>query len=160
MLLFTLFMSNGFAESPNMETVSGFRMGYGYVEDNRLTTNHLMILGWDHMAFIDSDSNIDVVVAGNLSLGGMNQSEVLPSGHLVVGYQMFDSIQFGVGPIVTFDEVEPEIIPRLNMIVAAGWNIEMGDAYLPLHIGYVPDPDGRWRAYVTTGMNWQLRRSH
>ena len=160
MLLFTLLMSNGFAEPPKMETVSGFRMGYGYVEDDRLTTNHLMILGWDHMAFIDSGSNIDVVVAGNLSLGGMNQSEVLPSGHLVVGYQMFDSIQFGVGPIVTIDEVEPEIIPRLNMIVAAGWNIEMGNAYLPLHIGYVPDPDGRWRAYVTTGMNWQLRRSH
>ena len=159
MLLFTLFMKSGFAEPPKMETVSGFRMGYGYVEDDRLTTNHLMILGWDHMAFIDSGSNIDVVVAGNLSLGGMNQSEVLPSGHLVVGYQMFDSIQFGVGPIVTIDEVEPEIIPRLNMIVAAGWNIEMGDAYLPLHVGYVPDPDGRWRAYVTTGMNWQLRRS-
>ena len=159
MLIFTLFMKNGFAEPPNMEIVSGFRMGYGYVEDERLTTNHLMILGWDHMAFIDSGANIDVVVAGNLSLGGMNQSEVLPSGHLIVGYQMFDSIQFGVGPVVTLDEVEPELVPRLNMIVAAGWNIEMGDAYLPLHVGYVPDPDGRWRAYVTTGMNWQLRRS-
>ena len=69
------------------------------------------------------------------------------------------SIHFGVGPILTIDEVEPEMNPRLNMIVAAGWNIEMGNAYLPLHIGYVPDPDGRWRAYVTTGMNWQLRRS-
>ena len=159
MLLFTLFTKNGFAEPPNTEIVSGFRMGYGYVEDERLTSNHLMILGWDHMAFIDSGANIDVVVAGNLSLGGMNQSEVLPSGHLVVGYQMFDSIQFGVGPVVTIDEVEPEVVPRLNMIVAAGWNVEMGDAYLPLHVGYVPDPDGRWRAYVTTGMNWQLRRS-
>ncbi|MGC6510556.1 MAG: hypothetical protein ACON4U_19215 [Myxococcota bacterium] len=159
MLLFTIFMTNGFAEPPATEIFSGFRMGYGYVEDERLFTNHLMILGWDHMAYIDTGANIDVVVAGNISLGGMNQSEVLPSGHLVVGYQMFDSIQFGVGPVVTIESFEPEPIPRLNMIVAAGWNIALGDAFLPLHVGYVPDPDGRWRAYVTTGMNWQLRRS-
>ena len=28
---------------------------------------YLLILGWDHMAFIDTGANIDVVVAGNIS---------------------------------------------------------------------------------------------
>ena len=38
---------------------------------------------------------------------------------------------FGVGPVLTFAELSPQLTPRLNMITAAGWNIKMGDI-LPL----------------------------
>ena len=145
-----------FAEPPKMEAVSGFRMGYGYVSDSDLRTPHLMVLGWDHMQTIDTGTPIDVIVAGNVSVGGMNQGMILPSTHLIVGYQINDALQLGVGPVLTFSEINSSPSTRLNMIAAAGWNIKMGDVYFPIHAAYVPDVDGRWRTYVTTGMNWPL----
>jgi hypothetical protein len=40
------------------------------------------------------------------------------------------------------------------MIVAAGWTPKVGDINVPFHISYVPDVDGHWRSYLTTGVNW------
>lgn len=154
MVIFSLLLNAAFAQPPKTQAVSGFRMGYGYVANSELRSPHLMILGWDHMQTISTGSKIDVIVAGNVSLGGMNQGVMLPSSHLIVGYQFNDSLQLGVGPVVTFAELGDQPSARLNMIAAAGWNIKMGDVYFPIHAAYVPDLDGRWRTYITTGMNW------
>jgi hypothetical protein len=156
MNILTLLCNIALAEPPNVEAVTGFRMGYGYVADSELQTPHLMVLGWDHMQTISTGTMIDVIVAGNVSLGGMNQGVLLPSSHLIVGYQFNDSLQLGIGPVLTFSELNTTPSARLNMIAAAGWNIKMGDVYFPIHAAYVPDVDGRWRTYITTGMNWPL----
>jgi hypothetical protein len=154
MNILSLILNFANAQPPKTEAFSGFRMGYGYVANSELRSPHLMILGWDHMQTISTGSRIDVIVAGNVSLGGMNQGVMLPSTHLIVGYQFNNSLQLGVGPVVTFAELGDQPSARLNMIAAAGWNIKMGDVYFPIHAAYVPDLDGRWRTYITTGMNW------
>ena len=159
MMILTLLIGQAIAEPPKFDMVGGFRMGYGYVANSELRSPHVMVLGWDQMYSLDTNTSLDVIVAGNISVGGVNQGEILPSAHLIIGYQIWDSLQFGVGPVVTFSEFDPVVKSRLNMITAMGWNIEMGDFYIPLHAAYVPDVDGRWRAYLTTGMNWPLGKN-
>jgi len=156
MLFLSLFLQNAIA-TPEVDVVSGFRLGYGYVADSELRSPHMMILGWDQMHSIKTGTVVDAIIAGNISIGGINQGTLFPSAHFIVGYQILDQLQFGVGPVVTFTELSPQLTPRLNMITAAGWNIKMGDIYIPLHVAYVPDLDGRWRAYLTTGMNWPIK---
>ena len=156
MTILTLLCNIAFAEPPKVEAVTGFRMGYGYVAESDLQSPHLMVLGWDHMQTVSTGTRIDVIVAGNVSLGGMNQGVLLPSSHLIIGYQFNDSLQLGIGPVLTFSELNTTPSTRLNMIAAAGWNIKMGDVYFPIHAAYVPDVDGRWRTYITTGMNWPI----
>lgn len=158
MITLYFLLNTCFGAPPKMDTVSGFRMGYGYAVNEDLPSPHIMVVGWDHMQSMNTGTALDFIIAGNISMGGMNQGRVLPSAHLIVGYQIYDSLQFGLGPVVTLKQNEVEPIPKLNMIIAGGWNFEMGDVYIPLHVAYVPDINGEWRSYVTTGINWPIER--
>ena len=93
MQIFSLLCTIAIAAPPQMEAVSGFRMGYGYVATSDLPSPHLMVLGWDHMQTLSTGTPIDVIIAGNISIGGMNQGVMLPSSHLIIGYQFNDALQ-------------------------------------------------------------------
>ena len=41
-----------------------------------------MVLGWDQMYSLETNTSLDVIVAGNISVGGINQGEHLEESHL------------------------------------------------------------------------------
>ena len=144
------------AEPVKFELNSGVRMGYSYLPKSTLQSPHLMTLGYEQLHRIDSGTNVDFLILANLSFKGMNQGVVRPSGHVLLGYQFRESFYFGVGPMVGFTRLEPEIDAKMSMILGAGWMIPMEGFSIPIQVGYVPDVNGEWSANLSTGMSWNF----
>ena len=144
------------AEPVEFDISSGIRMGYMYMPKSTLQSSHSMMLGYEQLHRVETGTTIDFLILANLTFQGMNQGVVHPSGHLLLGYQIRESFYFGVGPMVGFTRLEPEIDAKLNMIVGTGWMIPMDGFSIPIQFGYVPDIDGEWKAHLSTGMSWNF----
>ena len=83
------------------------------------------------------------------SPSGLEQSKFWPSGNLLIGFEMRNSFQIGVGVNLT-----PLKESFAHTIFAAGWTPRAGAFYVPLHFFFVPDVDGNHRMGVTTGVTW------
>ncbi len=148
----------------------GFRMGYLYVMNSEhptqspndascpncsleekydLRTPHQFLIGYELMARLVGKDWLNVILVGNVIASGLEQSRFFPSANALVGFELDQSFQLGVGANFTLEEQK-----AAHMILAAGWTPEVGGFYVPVHAFFIPDVDKNHRTGVTVGVNW------
>lgn len=147
------------ASPPGADTVWGLsstirhgaRIGYAYTRDDRLAAPHLAVMGYEVCQEVRGGEGLDVLMVGNVSISGINQSVALPSASALLGVELSDALQLGVGPSLRWGAGEAD---ALHMIVAAGWTAEAGALRVPLHAAWIPDVAGRDSYVLTTGVTF------
>jgi hypothetical protein len=143
----------------------GFRLGWTYVEhwdqpeasrmgksikdQFGLKSPNMMLLGYEGFYRIVGHSWLNVLMVGNVTVAGLEQSKFIPAASGLIGFEFDKSFQLGVGVNLTPDPQAPS-----HMIAAAGWTPHAGSIMVPLHFFYIPDADGNNRMGATVGMNW------
>lgn len=143
----------------------GFRLGYSAVMnyDARvpslngqslkdkigLRSPHHFLLGYEVVYRVVSHSWLNVIMLGNAMVAGLEQSKFLPSANAIIGFELKNSFQVGVG--ANFSPLKGS---EAHTIVAAGWTPKVGNIYTPLHAFFIPDVDGLHRFGVTTGVTF------
>ena len=138
---------------PTLTSMHGFRFGYGYVNVDPTThatlkDRWLYLIGYELTQVLDGGSWLDVIFVQNISVVGLNQSIIIPSANVLLGFEFNDNFQLASGINLT-----PSENPA-HMVLAAGWTPKVGDINVPCHISYIPDVNNNWRMYLTTGVNW------
>jgi hypothetical protein len=108
-----------------------------------------LLLGYEVIYRVVGQSWLNVLLVGNVNIAGLEQSKVLPTGNLLVGFEFNNSFQVGIGA-----NLAPLKGAEAHAIVAAGWTPKVGTLYTPLHVFFVPDADGVHRLGVTTGVTF------
>jgi hypothetical protein len=149
----------------------GFRIGWTYLfkmNDSRYQTRtnddgmpvtigekyglkspNMMLLGYEGFYRIVGHSWLNVLMVGNVTVAGLEQSKFIPAASGLIGFEFNRSFQLGVGVNLTPDPDAPS-----HMIAAAGWTPAVGSIQTPVHFFFVPDPDGNHRTGATVGMTW------
>jgi hypothetical protein len=145
----------------------GFRLGYLYVAgiNNPIdSTNpdsgtlasrygmrspHQFLLGYEAMWRMIGHDWLNVLLVGNATVSGLEQSKIFPSANLLIGFEISELLQLGVGV-----NASPTFDKPAHMIIAAGITPRVGDFYTPVHAFFIPDVDGQHRMGVTVGVNW------
>ena len=109
----------------------------------------MFVVGYEGFYRIYGHSWLNVLMVGNISVAGLDQSKFIPSGNGLLGFEFNRTFELGVGINLTPDPVAPS-----HMIAAAGWTPMVGSIQTPIHIFYIPDADGNSRMGATIGMNW------
>jgi hypothetical protein len=154
------------ATSPDDETLlHGFRLGYGYVmnydkpaiafdgkslqEVAGLRSPHHFLLGYEAVYRVVGHSWLNVLLLGNAMVAGLEQSKFLPSANLLIGFELKNTFQLGVGA-----NLSPLKGSEAHTIIAAGWTPRVGTIYTPVHFFFIPDVDGVHRMGMTTGVTF------
>jgi hypothetical protein len=142
----------------------GFRVGWTYIanyekptrdggmslkQEFGLKTPNMMLLGYEGFYRIVGHSWLNVLMVGNVTVAGLEQSKFIPAASGLIGMEFDHSFQVGVGVNLTPDMQSPS-----HMIAAAGWTPTVGSIQTPFHVFYVPDADGNNRMGATVGMTW------
>lgn len=152
--------------SPDDSTLlHGFRLGYGYVmnydqpsdalggqnlkDKLGLRSPHHFLLGYEVVYRVVSHSWLNVLLLANGIVAGLEQSKVLPSANLLIGAELKNTFQIGVGA-----NLSPLKGSEGHTIIAAGWTPRVGSIYTPVHFFFIPDVDGNHRMGITTGVTF------
>jgi hypothetical protein len=143
----------------------GFRLGYGYVMNYDQPSQALngqslkdklglrspshFLLGYEGVYRVVTHSWLNVIILGNGMIAGLEQSKVLPSANLLIGAELKNSFQIGVGA-----SLSPLAGMETHAMIAAGWTPRVGTVYTPIHVFFIPDVDGVHRMGVTTGVTF------
>ena len=156
----------GWRAPPGKRFVSGFRLGWMYINDidkpnasrpngeslamqYGLKSPNMFVIGYEGFYRVIGHSWLNVLMVGNVSVAGVEQSKFLPSASGLLGFEFDRSFQIGVGV-----NVVPDAQAISHMIIAAGWTPSVGSIQTPVHGFFMPDPDGNYRVGATVGMNW------
>jgi len=154
------------ARSPDDYTLlHGFRLGYGYVmnydqpspafdgkslkEKVGLRSPSHFLLGYEVVYRVVGHSWLNVLLLGNAMIAGLEQSKVLPSVNGLIGFELKNTFQVGVGA-----NISPLKGSEAHTIIAAGWTPRVGTIYTPVHFFFIPDVDGVHHMGVTTGVTF------
>ena len=143
----------------------GFRLGWTHIanydhpvmdrggksikEQFGLKSPDMMLLGYEGFYRIVGHSWLNVLMVGNVTVAGLEQSKFIPAASGLIGFEFNHSFELGVGVNLTPDPNAPS-----HMIVAGGWTPTVGSIQTPIHAFYVPDTDHNNRMGVTVGMTW------
>lgn len=146
----------------------GFRLGWTYLynmnkqtrtDDNGMPTSigeefglkspNMMLLGYEGFYRIVGHSWLNVLMVGNITVAGLEQSKFIPAASGLLGFEFDRSFQLGVGVNLTPDPESPS-----HMIAAAGWTPDVGSIQMPIHFFFVPDTEGNHRMGATVGVTW------
>ena len=143
----------------------GFRLGWTFVknletkrengmslaEEFGLKSPNMMLLGYEGFYRIVGHSWLNVLLVGNVTVAGLEQSKFIPAASGLIGVELAESFQLGVGVNVTPDEQAPS-----HMIAAAGWTPKVGAINTPIHFFIVPDAGEarNHRMGATIGLTW------
>jgi hypothetical protein len=153
-------------EPVHQKTLHGFRLGYMYVshfdkqtdpddpesslkERADMKSPHLFLIGYEVMRRLVGHSWLNIILVGNVTVGGLEQSKFYPSANALIGFEFEESFQIGVGPNLT-----PDPGKVAHIMFAGGWTPRVGSFHVPVHGFYIPDVDGVWRSGATVGVNW------
>lgn len=158
----------GWTRPPGARLLHGIRLGamtvMNYDKANRqgdngemislqdefgLKSDVMMLLGYEAMYRIVGHSWLNVVLVGNISVAGLEQSKFIPTASGLIGAELNHSFQIGIGVNVLPDSQAPT-----HMIAAAGWTPKVGSIYTPIHFFFVPDADKNHRMGATLGVTW------
>jgi hypothetical protein len=147
---------------------SGFRLGYMYLsnwdkmnrddghggmtsikEQLNLKTPNMFLLGYEGFYRVVGHSWLNVLMVGNVTVAGLEQSKFIPTASGLLGFEFERNFQLGVGVNLIPDAQAPS-----HMIMAAGFTPFVGGIQTPLHVFYIPDANGNSRMGATVGMNW------
>jgi hypothetical protein len=141
---------------PKMQFTHGFRIGYGYVrldgnDDDPLKSSHLFTVGYEVQQRILGGGWLNVLLVENVMISGINQSKFIPTANLLLGFEFREQLQIGAGMNLSpFSDPEDMV----HMVMGVGYTPQVGSFNVPLHLSFIPDVDGNWRAQMTTGVNW------
>jgi hypothetical protein len=148
----------------------GFRLGWTYIRNYDTVTDirhdemgqptsikdkyglkspNMMLLGYEGFYRIVGHSWLNVLMVGNVTVAGLEQSKFIPAASGLIGFEFDRSFQLGVGVNLTPDPDQPS-----HMIAAAGWTPMVGSIQTPVHFFFVPDTEGNHRMGATVGMTW------
>jgi len=149
----------GGSESSDMDWTKrmGIRFGYNYAnkadETERLDSQHMFAMGFETQQTMDGGTWLDLLFIQNLTISGLDQSVVLPSANVLVGFEINDSLQLAVGANGTV--VDPSDQNHyFHLVAAAGWTQDAGVFSVPIHLVFIPDVNDYYRVAITTGVNW------
>lgn len=166
---------DGWQRPPGQRFLHGIRIGWTYVmnfevknregdnpgdemqsvkEKYGLKTPNMMLIGYEGMYRIVGHSWLNVVMVGNVTVAGLEQSKLIPAASGLIGAELNQSFQLGVGVNVTPDPDAPT-----HAIIAAGWTPRVGSIHTPVHFFFVPEPstngkEGNHRMGATVGVSW------
>ena len=168
---------SGWHRPAGQRFTSGFRLGWMYISNidamNRtddqgnptslkkeygLKNPNMFLIGYEGFYRIVGHSWLNVLMVGNVSVAGLDQSKFIPTASGLLGFEIDRSFELGVGVNLTPDSQAPS-----HMILAAGWTPKVGSIQTPLHFFYIPDSavdsmgnslKGNSRMGATIGMNW------
>jgi hypothetical protein len=123
--------------------------GSSLMEKYDLESPHMMLLGYEASYRVTSHSWLDVLLVGNFTVAGLEQSRPIPAASALVGFEFSRRLQLGVGVNVTPDDEAPS-----HAIFAMGWTPRVGSLSTPLHVFWIPDPDHNTRYGATVGVTW------
>lgn len=145
----------------------GFRLGYLYVNgieallDSRdpdglrywerydMRAPHLFMIGYEATLRMIGYDWLNVIVTANILIAGLEQSRFFPSLNLILGAEISQLAQIGIGISLTPTKEQPA-----HMLIAAGFTPRVGSFYVPLHAFFVPDMDGHHKFGMTVGVNF------
>jgi hypothetical protein len=130
-------------DDDGMATVQSLRDKYG------LRSPNMMLIGYEGFYRIIGHSWLNVLMVGNVTVAGLEQSKFIPAASGLIGFEFNRSFQLGIGVNLTPDPHAPS-----HMIAAAGWTPHVGSIQTPVHFFFVPDTDGNHRMGATIGMTW------
>ncbi len=162
-------VDDGWTAPVGRRFMHGFRLGWTYVyhlndratrmdddgmpislgEKYGLKSPNMMLIGYEGFYRIVGHSWLNVLMVGNVTVAGLEQSKFIPAASGLIGFEFDRSFQLGVGVNVTPDPDAPS-----HMIAAAGWTPNVGSIQTPLHFFFVPDTEGNHRMGATIGMTW------
>jgi len=156
---------DGWKAPPGRRFLHGFRIGWTYIynmdkmgtrENGKslameydLKSPNMMLLGYEGFYRIVGHSWLNVLLVGNVTVAGLEQSKFIPAASGLIGFEFDKSFQLGVGVNVTPDPEAPT-----HMIMAAGWTPKVGSINTPIHFFFVPDTESNHRMGATIGMSW------
>jgi len=88
------------------------------------------------------------------SAAGLEQSILIPSFSLLIGYRDFSGFELGAGPCVS--------VSGVGVVVAIGWTFSFKGVYVPLDVNWVlpsRNDNSMDTVSLTTGFNFQVRRA-
>ena len=165
----------GWVRPPGQRFLHGVRIGWTYImnfdvknrenetegepmvsvkEKYGLKTPNMMLIGYEGMYRIVGHSWLNVIMVGNVTVAGLEQSKFIPAASGLIGAEFNESFQLGVGVNVTPDPDAPT-----HAIIAAGWTPRVGSIHTPVHFFFVPEPGvngekGNHRVGGTVGVTW------
>lgn len=155
---------DGWRPPPGRRLLHGFRIGYNYVmnydKPNRadgtsvkdfvgMETPHSMLLGYEAFYRVTGHSWLNILLVGNVTIAGLEQSKFIPAASGLIGAEFNQSFQLGIGVNLTPDPEAPS-----HMIAAAGWTPSVGSIQTPVHFYVVPDTNSNHRMGATVGVTW------
>jgi hypothetical protein len=145
--------------------LSGFRLGYSYIAKNDeplqslggksladrtgAKSPHGFLIGYEMLVRLMGHSWLNVILLANGLVAGLEQSKFLPSANGLMGFEINNSLQLGVGAHLT-----PLKGQEGHVVAAGGWTPRVGNFYIPVHAFFVPDVEGNHRMGVLTGVTW------
>ena len=114
-----------------------------------IKSKYMMLIGYEGMYRVMSRSWLNVILVGNVTVAGLEQSKFIPAASGLLGFEIDRAFQLGVGVNLTPDPQSPT-----HMIAAAGWTPKVGSINTPVHFFFVPDTEGNHRMGATIGMSW------
>ena len=141
----------------------GLRFGYNYVNngaektainDNpRLSSPHMFAIGFELNQKMAGGDWLDILFIQNGTISGLEQSLIIPSANVLVGFEINNALQLAVGANVA--PADPAGDDNyIHLVTAVGWTQQAGSLSVPLHLVFIPDVNDYWRCAVTTGVNW------
>ncbi|HTL37088.1 MAG TPA: hypothetical protein VL326_28330 [Kofleriaceae bacterium] len=130
-------------DDQGMRTVESLKDKYGIKSPN------MMLLGYEGFYRVVGHSWLNVLMVGNVTVAGLEQSKFIPAASGLIGFEFNRSFQLGIGVNLTPDPHAPS-----HMIAAAGWTPYVGSIQTPIHFFFVPDTDGNHRMGATIGMTY------
>lgn len=143
----------------------GIRFGYNYVnkgaeqnpatpdQEPRLASPHMFAIGFEMQQTMAGGDWLDILFIQNATISGLEQSLIIPSANVLVGFEINNALQLAVGanvaPVDPADEGN-----YVHLVSAIGWTQQAGSLSVPLHLVLIPDVNNFWRCAVTTGVNW------
>ena len=135
----------------------GLRFGYTYAnkadQSERLASPHMFAMGFELQQTMAGGDWLDILFIQNATISGLEQSLIIPSANVLVGFEINNALQLAVGanvaPVDPADEGN-----YVHLVSAIGWTQQAGSLSVPLHLVLIPDVNNYWRCAVTTGVNW------
>ena len=146
---------NTHRSGPDIHLFHGARVGYVYsMEDPSLgLSSHNLAMGYEWYQVVDGGSNIDFLFVQNILAIGMNQGLIIPAGNALLGVEINERLQLGVGPNLNLGELVTDG-QAIGMVAAAGVVLDSGDFNIPVHVSVIPRDGEVPRVALTTGINW------
>ena len=161
MMLSTSAIADDHAVEPSTEMEwtlrKGLRFGYNYMnnatDSEKLKSPHMFAIGFEAQQTLAGGSWLDLLFIQNVIISGLEQSVLAPSANVLVGFEIIDALQIGVGANLSPGDPSGEN-NFVHLVTGIGWTQGAGTFSVPVHLVYVPDINGYWRLAATTGVNW------